>query len=80
MFGAAEGKHIIKVIPEDGSDPYLSVGENIFSPQDMASVEWQESIVLGGGTTAGVVVPILQSLAVQIMVPVVPLPHQELVL
>lgn len=55
-FGAVDGKHIIKVIPEDG-DPYLSVGEAVFAPADMATKEWENSVVLGGKTTAGTIVP-----------------------
>lgn len=49
VFGAAQGKNIVKVIPEDGSDPYLSVGDSIFSPKDMSTKQWQNSTVLGGG-------------------------------
>ena len=55
-FGAVDGKHIIKVIPEDG-DPYLSVGEAVFAPADMATKEWERSVVLGGKSTAGTIVP-----------------------
>lgn len=60
-FGAVDGKHIIKVIPEDGSDPYLSVGDTVFSSDDMKTSAWKSSVILDGenttGTTAGTGVP-----------------------
>lgn len=48
VFGAAGGKNIRLVRPEDGSDPYLSVGDAIFTDADKATAQWKSSTVLGG--------------------------------
>jgi len=52
-FGAARGNRIILVTPEVG-DPYLSIGEQIFSDQLKGSKSWTQSIVQGGVSQGGV--------------------------